>query len=446
MIHTFEALGQKLALDVGSGALHQLDDIAFDALNPDPAERARLLSRYPADEASAIIVELDELRREGVIDVPDDYDASLLHEPGVVKAMCLHAAHDCNLRCRYCFAHDGTYSDPTRARMSVSVGKAALDWLIGKSGSRRALEADFFGGEPLLNLRAVKEIVAYGRQRERETGKRFSFTITTNAVGLTDDAIHFINAEMDNCVLSLDGRREVHDRMRPDAGGHGSYDRALESALKLVAARGEKSYYVRGTFTAYNLDFTNDALALADAGFEHISVEPVVASEDEPYALKQEHLPRILAEYDALAAAYIERRRQGRPFSFFHFNVDLENGPCLRKRLTGCGAGNEYVAVTPEGKLYPCHQFVGREGWEIGDATTGAFNSAMQRVFADNHVLSKPDCRACWAKYFCSGGCCANALSMNGRLDKPYELACAMQRKRLELALAIEAMDLNEHN
>ncbi|MDR0396210.1 MAG: thioether cross-link-forming SCIFF peptide maturase [Oscillospiraceae bacterium] len=442
MVHTFEALGLKLALDTGSGALHQLDGIAFDALNPDPVERARLLSRYPEREAEAVARELDELRESGALDSPDDYDASLLSEPGTVKAMCLHAAHDCNLRCRYCFAHDGTYRDPSRARMSVEVGKAALDWLISKSGSRRALEADFFGGEPLLNLPAVKEIVAYGRERERGTGKRFSFTITTNAIGLTDGAIRFINEEMDNCVLSLDGRREVHDRMRPDAGGHGSYDRALEGALRLIEGRGGKSYYARGTFTAFNLDFTNDALALADAGFEHVSVEPVVASQDEPYALRPEHLPQILDEYDKLAEAYVRRRREGRPFSFFHFNVDLENGPCLRKRLTGCGAGNEYVAVTPEGRLYPCHQFVGRDGWEIGDATTGAFDSDMQRVFASNHVLNKPDCRACWAKYFCSGGCCANALAMNGRLDKPYELGCAMQRKRLELALAVAAIGL----
>jgi uncharacterized protein len=441
VVHTFEALGLKLALDVGSGALHQLDGIAYDALNPDPAERARLLSRYPTEEGAAIAAELDELRKSGALDAPDDYDASLLSEPGVVKAMCLHAAHDCNLSCRYCFAREGTYSDPSRSRMPVEVGKAALDWLIAKSGSRRALEADFFGGEPLLNLPAVMEIVAYGRKRERETGKRFSFTITTNALGLTDSAIRFINDEMDNCVLSLDGRREVHDRMRPDAGGRGSYDRALDGALRLVGGRGDKSYYARGTFTAFNLDFTNDALALADAGFAHVSVEPVVAFGDEPYALRPEHLPRILEEYDTLAAAYVQRRREGRPFSFFHFNVDLENGPCLRKRLTGCGAGNEYVAVTPEGKLYPCHQFVGREGWEIGDATTGAFDADAQRLFANNHVLNKPDCRACWAKYFCSGGCCANALAMNGRLDKPYELGCATQRKRLELALAIAAMD-----
>ncbi|GHU73769.1 thioether cross-link-forming SCIFF peptide maturase [Clostridia bacterium] len=442
MVHRFEALGLKLALDVGSGALHQLDGAAFDALCPDEAERVRLLSHYPAEIVASTLSELDALKRRGELDSPDDYDASLLHEPGVVKAMCLHAAHDCNLRCRYCFAHDGTYSDPTKARMPASVGKAALDWLIEKSGQRHALEADFFGGEPLLNLPAVKDIVAYGRQRERETGKHISFTITTNALGLTDDAIQFINDEMDNVVLSLDGRKEIHDRMRPDAGGHGSFERALDGARRLVAGRNGKPYYVRGTFTAFNLDFIQDVLALVDAGFEHVSVEPVVADESEPYALRMEHLPRILTEYDNLALEYAKRRQCGRPFSFFHFNVDLENGPCLRKRLTGCGAGNEYVAVTPEGKLYPCHQFVGRDGFEMGDALTGAFDGEKQRHFADNHVLAKPRCRECWAKYFCSGGCAANAFAMNGRLDEPYELACAMQRKRLELALALNAMDV----
>ncbi|MDR1568995.1 MAG: thioether cross-link-forming SCIFF peptide maturase [Oscillospiraceae bacterium] len=445
MVHAFEALGEKWAYDVEGGALLQVSDLAFDALTRlsnsgwnREAARSSLRAIYSERDADQALDELFELRADGQIDTPDDADESLVAPPGVIKALCLHAAHDCNLRCRYCFADQGAYNHSSdQLRMPASVGKAALDFLIRHSGNRRNLEVDFFGGEPLMNFGAVKEIVEYGRLLEASAGKRFAFTITTNAVGLTDDIARWINLEMDNVVLSIDGRECVHDRMRPTANGRGSYLPSLEGARRVVESRGDKSYYVRGTFTSYNIDFTSDALALVDAGFKHISVEPVVAPPEAPYALTNEHIPAILQEYDRLADAYLKRLGEGRPFSFFHFVVDIENGPCLRKRLMGCGAGNEYAAVTPDGKLYPCHQFVGRVGFEMGDVLTGAFDADAQRRFAANHILNKPVCRSCWAKYMCSGGCAANAHAMNGSIDKPYELACALQKKRLEIALAI---------
>jgi len=444
LVHAFEALGGKWALDVEGGALVGLSDEAYGALNAlndvgwdREAARASLLPE-PPDEA---LDELIELRDAGQLDVRSGVDELIVNPPGVVKALCLHAAHDCDLRCRYCFAGQGSYNNASeRARMPAHVGKAALDFLVERSGNRRNLEVDFFGGEPLLNLAAIRDIVAYGRELERTTGKKIAFTITTNAVGITDEAARWINAEMDNLVISIDGRKEVHDRMRPVADGRGSYDLSLAGGRLLVAGRYGKSYYIRGTFTAYNLDFTEDVLALADVGFGHISIEPVVSPGSEPYALTDAHIPAIFDEYDRLARTYVERRDAGRPFSFFHFNIDLDNGPCLRKRLSGCGAGNEYAAVTPDGKLYPCHQFVGRSEFEMGDVLTGELDAHMREKFARNNVLSKDDCRVCWAKYFCSGGCAANAFAMNGRIDKPYGLACELQRKRLELALAIAAL------
>ena len=445
MIHVFEACGQKMALDVGSGAVHVLDDLAFDALslgNRPRAELEALLSRrHDRDAVCELLDELESLRREGQLDVSETYDESVVLQPGVVKAMCLHAAHDCNLRCQYCFASQGDYHSRNRMLLPVETGKAALDWLVAHSGKRHSLEVDFFGGEPLMNLDAVRQIVAYGRTLEQAHDKRFSFTITTNAVGLDDGAIAFINEEMDNVVLSIDGRREVHDRMRPTPNGRGSYDLTLPNAQKLAETRGQQRYYVRGTFTAYNTDFAQDVLALAQAGFEQISIEPVVAEPGCGWALTQEHMPQVMAEYERLAEAYLKERREGKWFNFFHFMVDLSGGPCLRKRLTGCGAGNEYVAVTPEGDIYPCHQFVGREGFRMGSVLDGAFDRDLQARFAASHVLSKPACRTCWARFFCSGGCAANAHQMNGSIDEPYDLACQMQKKRLECALAIYAIE-----
>jgi uncharacterized protein len=446
MIHTFRALGRPMALDVGSGAVHALDELAFRALEqwhtlPREALGALLCADYPKEEVEEVFAELETLEASGALDADDRYEGVSPAEPGVIKAMCLHAAHDCNLRCQYCFASQGDYHDRDRSLMPAETGMRALDWLVAHSGKRRQLEVDFFGGEPLMNTAAIRQIVAHGRELEKQHDKRFQFTLTTNALNLSDETIDFLNREMSNVVLSLDGRPEVHDRMRPTPNGRGSYELAFPKALKLADSRGQQRYYVRGTFTRHNLDFDKDVLHLADQGFEQLSVEPVVADERCEYALTEADLPTILASYDRLAEAYIARRKDGRWFNFFHFMVDLQNGPCLRKRLTGCGAGNEYVAVTPQGDLYPCHQFVGREGYRMGSVFEDAFDRDLQRRFAANHVLAKPACAACWARFYCSGGCAANAHLKNGDIGKPYALECAMERKRLELAMGIVAAE-----
>lgn len=446
MIHTFIAVGQPMALDVGSGAVHAIDQLAYDALQlweeKSPEEIASALcGKYAEKEIREVIGELQELERMGQLNAPDDYSQVELHKPGVVKAMCLHAAHDCNLRCQYCFAGTGDFAMGKRCLLSYETGKAALDWLVAKSGKRVNLEVDFFGGEPLMNFPVVKRLVAYGRSLEGPHNKRFKFTITTNALALTDEIIDFLNKEMHNVVLSIDGRPEVHDRMRPTVNGKGSYALIAPKALKLAKSRGDKEYYVRGTYTGYNKDFSRDVLYLADQGFEQLSIEPVVADPACAYALKEEDVPALRKEYEKLARAYYQRRKSGKWFNFFHFMIDLEGGPCLRKRLTGCGAGNEYVAVTPEGDIYPCHQFVGREGYRMGSVLDGTFDETIQDAFAKNHVLNKEKCRACWARFFCSGGCAANAQAFHGDISKPYDLECQLERKRLECAMALNAME-----
>lgn len=443
MIHAFTALGRKMALDVGSGAVHALDDLAYEAVKqwetlPREALGALLCASFPEDEVNEALEELAELAAQGQLGAEEPKDVEPA-QAGVVKAMCLHAAHDCNLRCRYCFASQGDYRDRDRSLMPAEVGIKALEWLVQHSGARRNLEVDFFGGEPLMNFNAIKRIVAHGRLLEKTRDKQFKFTLTTNALGLTDEIIAFLNEEMDNVVLSIDGRREVHDAMRPAPNGGGSFDLVLPKAKRLADSRGQQRYYVRGTFTRHNLDFDRDVLTLSDEGFEQISVEPVVADDARDYALTEKELPAILETYERLAAAYIRRRREGKWFNFFHFMVDLKNGPCLKKRLTGCGAGNEYVAVTPKGDLYPCHQFVGREGFQMGSVLDGTFDRDIQRRFAANHVMAKEACRSCWARFYCSGGCAANAHMKHGDIAKPYELECVMERKRLECALAIAA-------
>ena len=446
MIHTFVAIGQPMMLDVGSGAVHALDELAYEAVklwkNVTKEEIADTLSkRFDPKEVAEVLEELSELEAMGQLNAPDDYDDVEVHSPGVVKAMCLHAAHDCNLRCKYCFAGTGEYHGRNRCMLTVETGKAALDWLVKMSGKRINLEVDFFGGEPLMNFRAVKEIVAYGRELEKLHNKHFKFTTTTNGLLLSDEIIDFLNKEMDNVVLSIDGRPEVHDNMRPTPNGSGSYAHIVPNALKLANSRGQQRYYIRGTFTAHNLDFSKDVLHLADAGFEQLSIEPVVAAPESGYAISQEHLPRIFEEYESLAKEFLARRKAGRWFNFFHFMVDLKGGPCLRKRLTGCGAGNEYVAVTPEGDIYPCHQFVGREGFKMGSVLDNTFDTSIQQQFAANNVLSKEACRKCWARFFCSGGCAANAHQFHGDIGKPYDLECQMERKRLECAMAIYALE-----
>ena len=435
-----------MMLDVGSGAVHAIDQTAYDVLSlwndhtPDDIVRT-LSDRYDREELEEVVAELRQLEAIGALNAPDDYRDIELQEPGVVKAMCLHAAHDCNLRCKYCFAATGDFCMGERRLLPFEVGKAALDWLVEKSGKRVNLEVDFFGGEPLMNFPVIKRLVEYGRSIEQEKNKHFKFTTTTNCVAMTDEIMDFLNKEMDNVVISMDGRPEVHDRMRPTANGKGSYELIAEKAKRFAEKRGQKQYYVRGTFTGYNKDFGNDVLFLADQGFEQISVEPVVTDPGCEYALKEEDLPQIMAEYDRLAQIYLDRRANGKWFNFFHFMIDLAGGPCLRKRLTGCGAGNEYVAVTPDGDIYPCHQFVGREGFRMGSVLDGSFDREIQKKFAANNVLSKEKCRDCWARFFCSGGCAANAHAFHGDISQPYDLECQMERKRLECAMAIYAKE-----
>ena len=447
MIHTFKAVGQPMMLDVGSGAVHALDEMAYDVLTVwndcTPEEiKTRLKGKYTEDELDEVIGEVRQLEEIGALNAPDNYDdVKQLQEPGVVKSMCLHVAHDCNLRCKYCFAATGDFCMGERKLLPFEVGKKALDWLVEKSGKRVHLEVDFFGGEPLMNFEVMKQLVEYGRSIEKEKNKKFKFTTTTNCVLMNDEIIDFLNREMGNVVISMDGRPEVHDRMRPTVNGKGSYEIIAEKARKFAALRGDKEYYVRGTYTGYNKDFSKDVLFLADEGFEQLSVEPVVTDPACEYALHEEDLPQLREEYERLAVAYMDRRANGKWFNFFHFNVDLAGGPCLRKRLTGCGAGNEYVAVTPDGDIYPCHQFVGRGGYRMGSVLDGTFDREIQRKFADNHVLHKEKCRECWARFYCSGGCAANAEAFHGDISQPYDMECQLERKRLECAMAIYAIE-----
>ena len=438
MIHAFTFQNEYYALDVESGALHALDQIAFDVVSALENEKDPYALPYDASQVGEILSELDELKNEGAFLSPEPEIPLGKAQKQIVKAMCLHIAHDCNLRCKYCFAGTGEFHGE-RMLMRADTGKKALDFLIAHSGNRRHLEVDLFGGEPLMNFSAVKEIVAYGRELEKKHGKEISFTITTNGVGLNDEIIDYLNTEMNNVVLSLDGRKTVHDALRPTVNGKGSYDIIVENAKKLVAKRGDKEYYIRGTFTSQNLDFTEDVKHMAELGFDRVSIEPVVLGEDSPYALKDSDLNRILSEYDTLATYLFEREKSGKHIVFFHFMIDLGNGPCLKKRITGCGAGSEYVAITPDGDIYPCHQFVGEENYKMGSVLSDAFNKDMQREFLDCNILTKDACKACWAKYFCSGGCAANAYKYNGSIYEPHQMTCAFEKKRAELAMCLYA-------
>lgn len=438
MVHAFAFQNEYYALDVESGALHALDKPAYDVVRAlengsDPGALP-----YDKKEIDEILAELDELKAQGAFSSPAPEIPEGIAQGKVVKAMCLHIAHDCNLRCKYCFAGTGEFHGE-RMLMRAETGKRALDFLIARSGSRRHLEVDLFGGEPLMNFPAVKEIVAHGRALEKKYGKEISFTITTNGVALTDEIIDYLNAEMHNVVLSLDGRKAVHDALRPTPNGKGSYETIVENAKKLVERRGDKEYYIRGTFTSQNLDFTEDVKHMAELGFDRVSIEPVVLPDSSPYALRDADLTRILEEYDALASYLWAREKSGKHITFFHFMIDLGNGPCLKKRISGCGAGSEYVAVTPEGDLYPCHQFVGEEGYKMGSVLTGEFDAEMQARFSNCNILTKEACRACWAKYFCAGGCAANAYKYNGSIYEPHQMTCAFEKKRAEVAMGLYA-------
>ena len=453
MIHKFSMNGVNVVIDVFSGAVHVADDTMYDIVDAyENCSRDEILNKftgkYSADELNETMDELDELRKNEMLYAPDIYENVIdfidAREP-VVKALCLHIAHDCNLKCKYCFAEEGEYHGH-RSLMSSKVGKAAIDFLIKASGKRRNLEVDFFGGEPLMNFGVVKEIVEYGREQEKLYNKNFRFTITTNGILLDDDVIDYINKNMHNVVISLDGRKEINDMMRPRAGGQGSYDVIVPKFQKLAESRHQTDYYIRGTFTRNNLDFSKDVLHMADLGFKQISVEPVVGEDTTDYAIREEDIPAVCEEYERLAAELYERHKKGGKddFNFFHFNIDLTGGPCVVKRLVGCGSGTEYLSVTPEGELFPCHQFVGLEGFGMGSVFDGLSNPELREKFSKCNVYAKDECKKCWARFYCSGGCAANAYQLSGDILKPYGIGCELQRKRIECAIMIKAKEFQE--
>lgn len=455
VIHQYKNNGYNIVLDVNSGCVHVVDDLVYDiialyenmnteAIVTEIMERYRVAGAVVKEqEIREAIEEIEELKEQGSLfteDIYKDYIIDFKKRQTVVKALCLHIAHDCNLACRYCFAEEGEYKG-RRALMSYEVGKQALDFLIQHSGNRRNLEVDFFGGEPLMNFDVVKQLVAYGREQEVLHDKKFRFTLTTNGILLDDDIIEFINQEMSNVVLSIDGRKEVNDFMRPARNGKGSYDVILPKFKKVAESRNQTNYYVRGTFTHHNLDFAADVLHLADLGFEQISVEPVVAAPEESYAIKKEDIARICEEYDALAKEMIERKKKGRGFHFFHFMIDLTGGPCVAKRLSGCGSGTEYLAVTPWGDLYPCHQFVGTEEFLMGNVFDGVIKTDIRDEFKLCNVYAKEKCKECFARFYCSGGCAANSFHFHGTINDAYDIGCELQRKRVECAIMIKAAE-----
>jgi uncharacterized protein len=442
-IHKFQQGGLRILLDVPSGAVHIIDEITWDIMDHYDGTNAEaipalLADTYTAEEVVAVLDELQELQNAGALFAEEAKPVEVFEAPAIVKSLCLHIAHDCNLRCGYCFAGSGNFGGD-RTMMTSEVGKKAIDFVIDNSHGRRNSEIDFFGGEPLLNFAVVKEIVAYGKQQAALYNKEFKFTLTTNGVLLDDEIIAYLNENQISVVLSLDGRPEVHDRMRPNCGGGGSYASVQSHITKLVKSRDNQGYYVRGTFTKWNTDFDADVLHMADLGYKQLSVEPVVGTEDEPYAFSENDLPALYDAYERLAVEFLARKREGRDFNFFHFNLDINNGPCIAKRLSGCGAGHEYFAVTPTGELYPCHQFVGREEFKMGDVWQGMQNRELSMNFRRTHIFNKQDCPDCWARYYCSGGCHANAQAFNNDITKPYKLGCQLQKKRLECAIMIQA-------
>lgn len=447
LIHQYKNNGYCIVLDINSGSIHVVDNVVYDIIEAidHGLEKGQVIQKlspvYGSSQVQSGYAECEELIRNGQLFSKDTYEEELeafaRREP-VVKALCLHVAHACNLSCRYCFAQEGKYHG-RRELMSEEVGRQALDFLVASSGSRRNLEVDFFGGEPLMDWEVVEALVAYGRSLEEKYQKKFRFTLTTNGVLLDGEEMDFANREMSNVVLSLDGRQDVHDFMRPFPNGAGSYRTVLPKFLEFAKLRGQKDYYVRGTFTRYNLDFSKDVLHLADMGFRQISMEPVVAPEDSDYAIREKDLPVVCMEYDLLAREMIERERENRGFQFFHFMMDLSGGPCVYKRLSGCGTGTEYLAVTPWGDLYPCHQFVGEEDFRMGTVFDGIGKANIREKFSSYNVYTKPACAKCFARFYCSGGCAANAYHFHKDLGQVYEIGCVLERKRIECAIMMKA-------
>ena len=447
MIHKFKFENSNILMDIHSGAVHLVDDIAYEIVEDVLAMAkeevvAKYNKKFTEEELTEAIQELSELKEDGMLGTEDTYKElvpAFMQRNPVVKALCLHVAHDCNLACKYCFAGEGEYHGE-RGMMTAEVGKAAIDFLIKNSAHRKNIEVDFFGGEPLMNFGVVKEVVEYARAKEKECNKNFRFTMTTNGVLLNDEIIDYLNEHMYNVVLSLDGRPEVNDKMRPTCNGKGSYDIILPKFKRLVEKRGGKQYYLRGTFTHHNTDFSNDVLHMADQGFDEVSVEPVVAPLNMDYALQTSDIDTICAEYENLAKEMLRRHKEEKKcFNFFHFMVDLTGGPCVHKRLAGCGSGTEYLAATPNGDLYPCHQFAGMEEFKMGDVWQGVTNFEQRKEFEKCNVYSKTECESCWAKLHCSGGCAANSYHFHGNINSVYEIGCELQKKRLECAIGLQA-------
>ncbi len=458
MIHQYKLSGYNIVLDICSGAVHAVDEVAYDIIsmfeNNDKETVINAMADKYADRNDITKEDIDEcyaqvlsLKENGELFVEDTFE-SMAGElkrktAGVVKALCLHIAHTCNLNCAYCFASQGKYQGE-RALMSFEVGKRALDFLVENSGTRHNLEVDFFGGEPLMNFDVVKKLVEYARSIEKEKGKNFRFTLTTNGVLIDDDVIDFCNKEMSNVVLSLDGRKEVHDKFRVDYNGNGSWEKIVPKFKELVESRGNKDYYMRGTFTHHNPDFLEDIKTMLDLGFSELSMEPVVCAEDDPSALTYDDLPIVLDQYEKLAELMIKRRKEGNPFTFYHYMIDLQGGPCIYKRISGCGSGTEYMAVTPWGDLYPCHQFVGDEKYLLGNIFDGVKNTAIQDEFMECNVYSREECKDCWARLYCSGGCAANAYHATGSVKGVYKYGCELFKKRMECAIMAEVDRLLE--
>ncbi len=449
MIHKFKFENSNIVMDIHSGSIHILDDIAYEIVDDVPVlSKDAVIEKYnkvfSEDQIKEALEELMLLKEQEMLYTKDTYESfvpAFLEREPVVKALCLHVAHDCNLACKYCFAGEGEYHGK-RGMMSLETGKKAIDFIITESKHRTNIEIDFFGGEPLMNFEVVKGVVDYARLRESETGKHFRFTMTTNGVLLNDEIIDYLNENMYNVVLSLDGRPEVNDHMRPTPNGKGSYEIILPKFKKLVEKRKGKQYYIRGTFTHHNLDFSEDVKHITQSGFKEVSIEPVVAPTSMPYALQEEDIEKICMEYETLAKHMLSIAKLGETFNFFHFMIDLEGGPCVHKRLAGCGSGTEYLAVTPEGDLYPCHQFVGLPEFKMGDVCEGISNLELRGKFEQCNVYSKEDCKACWAKFYCSGGCAANSYNFHGDIHTVYHIGCELQKKRVECAIGIKAEQL----
>ncbi len=451
MVHQYKNNGYNIVLDVCSGSVHVVDELVYDMIalyeGTDldgiiAAMTEKYGDKYTKEDIQDAYSDIKELADNGQLFTEDVYKNVIIDfkkRKTVVKALCLHIAHDCNLACKYCFADEGEYHGQKRELMSLEVGKRALDFLIENSGNRVNLEVDFFGGEPLMNFDVVKELVAYGRSREKEAGKNFRFTLTTNGMLLNDEVMDFCNREISNVVLSLDGRKNVNDTMRPTRNGKGSYDIIVPKFQKFVENRGDRSYYVRGTFTRNNLDFTEDFKCMADLGFKEISIEPVVSPDESPFAIREEDIDTICAEYDKLARDIIARHKAGKPVTFFHYMIDLNGGPCVYKRLSGCGSGTEYLAVTPTGDLYPCHQFVGNEDFKLGDIYNGIERNDIVDEFKQCNVYAKDKCKDCFARFYCSGGCAANSYQFHGTILDAYDIGCKLQQKRVECAIMIKA-------